>query len=123
MFGDKKGLERRLREKGGISAPATVTRAKQLASASKGNYTEGPMGPSDTSSYTGGGTDLGAWYSLELAVHPERAEPFTAKVRQFVNAPVTEGSQVRVLFDPNDHSKLCLDVEAMWDAFREQMDA
>jgi hypothetical protein len=121
MFGDKKGLERRLREKGGISAPATVTRAKELGSASKGNYSEGPMGPSDTSTYTGGGTDLGAWYQLELTVHAEGTEPFTAKVRQFVNLWLAEGSEVRVLFDPKDRSKVCVDTgasaEATSDAF------
>jgi hypothetical protein len=84
------------------------------------------MGPSDTSHYTGGGTDLGAWYSLELAVNPEGAEPFSARLRQFVNLPVTEGAKVRVLFDPKDHSKVCLDTEASAeatsDAFDEDMD-
>src|SRR5262245_10215125 len=107
MFGHNKRLERKLREKGGIQAWATVLESeKQWASTGGANVSPGQAG------------SMTIHQKLRLRVEPDGEPPFEATVKQVFNDSYgwhipQEGYSVKVLYDPTDHSKLVIDLEAM----------
>lgn len=52
------------------------------------------------------------WYRLHVEVRPPGQEPFDADFKQYVEWRLGPGSEVAVIFDPNDHSKICFDEQA-----------
>jgi hypothetical protein len=107
MFGRNKRLERQLEEHGGKEAWATVLESKQEWASTGGvNVAPGHAG------------SLSIHQKLKLRVEPDGESPFEATVKQVFNDthgwPIPqEGWSVTVLYDPNDHSKLVLDLDKM----------
>ena len=107
MFGHNKRLERKLKEQGGKEAWATVLESKQeWSSTGGGNVARGQAG-----SFT-------IHQKLELRVEPDGEPQFQATVKQVFNDtqgwPIPQdGWSVTVLYDPDDHSKLVLDLDKM----------
>jgi hypothetical protein len=107
MFGRNKRLERQLEERGGKEAWATVLTSKQEWASTGGvNVAPGQAGSASIHQ------------KLTLRVEPDGDSPFEATVKQVFNDthgwPIPqEGWSVTVLYDPNDHSKLVLDLDKM----------
>ena len=105
MLGHNDRLERKLKEHGGKRAWATVLESKEEWSSSGGfNKSPGQAG-----SFT-------AHQKLTLRVEPEDEPSFEEKVKQVFNdthgmSVPREGSSVSVIYDPDDHSKLVLDMD------------
>ncbi len=98
MFGEHKHLQHTLREHGGVTATAMVENANCLGS--------------ETSSGLHGST-FGYWFALKVAVRADGVEPFDASLHAFVHSYVIAGETIPVIFDPNDHSKICMDTETV----------
>jgi len=99
MFGHEKGLERKLNEQGGGTvAWATVVSAKgQWASSSN----------TGVSAFSAKVTDH---MKVTLNVEPEGQPAFEATVHQaFSGATPVDGWQVKVIYDPDDHSKIAIE--------------
>jgi hypothetical protein len=96
----RKHDEKKLREDGGRSAPATVTALKQ-----------GHIGMA-TGGQAFGGQNSTINYHFTLQVMPDGETPFEATVSDRIlisNSPPGVGSTIFVLFDPDDHSKVRID--------------
>ena len=59
------------------------------------------------------GTTFGYWFALKVAVKADGVEPFEASFRAFTHSYVLEGETIPVIFDPNDHGKICMDTESV----------
>jgi hypothetical protein len=114
MFG-RKSLEEKLREGNGASAPATILDRKNAVAV-------GVTGQSGLG---------GSRHRLALRVEPAGQAPFEAEVavadEKFPQWEMAEpGWAVVVLYDPKDHSKVALDVEAskekVYERFRHQIE-
>jgi hypothetical protein len=107
MLGHNKRLQRKLKEHGGNRAWATILESK------KGSTTTGGVNvvPGQAGSIT-------MRREFRLRVEPEGEPPFEAAVKQAFNDShgwqiPEEGWSVTVIYDPNDHSKVVMDVDAM----------
>jgi hypothetical protein len=98
MLGEHKHLQHTLREHGGVTATAMVERARCLGSETSSGFH---------------GTTYGHWFALKVAVSSEGAEPFEASFRAFVHNYLSEGETIPVIFDPDDHGKICMDTESV----------
>ena len=97
MFGNKKRLERKLSEEGGAVAWATVIDAATRWT-SGSNYENGP--------YTVGNNNH---MKVTLKVEPEGQPAFEATFHQtFPGRIPIKGFQVKVMYDPDDHSKIVI---------------
>lgn len=101
MFGNAEPLEQKLREGGGRSAPALITATKA-----------GKVMKSGDPAHAGIAQVL---WKVKLRVSPERGSAFNAEVKvpypQKGGGPPV-GSQVGVLYDPRDHTKIVIDQSA-----------
>jgi hypothetical protein len=97
MFGHKQGLERKLSEQGGTVAWATVVSAReQWASSSN----------TGVSAFSAKVTDH---MKVTLNVQPDGQPPFEATAEQaFAGSTPMDGWQVKVIYDPDDHSKIAI---------------
>jgi hypothetical protein len=96
VFGHKKGLEQQLQRDGGTVAWATIVNAKEQwsSSVSTGNRFSGHV------------TDH---MRVTLNVQPDGQPPFEATLHQaFSGATPMDGWQAKVIYDPNDHSKIAI---------------
>jgi hypothetical protein len=94
MFGNRKGLERQLREQGGKEAWATVLEAKDRWQSSMQTLSSRSV------------TDH---VRVKLRVEPDDEPAFEATFNQaFSGAVPFTGWQCKVLYDPNDHSKIAV---------------
>jgi len=107
VFGHNERLARRLKEKGGIRAWATVLDSeREWASTGGANVSPGQAG------------SITIHQRLRLRVEPDGSPPFETTVKQVFNDSYgwhvpQEGYSVAVLYDAADHSKLVIDMEAM----------
>jgi hypothetical protein len=107
MLGHNKRLERKLKEHGGERAWATVLESKrEWASTGGVNVAPGQVG------------SMTIHQQLRLRVEPDGQTPFEGTVKQVFNDSYgwhipQEGYSVTVIYDPNDHAKLVIDLEAM----------
>jgi hypothetical protein len=107
MLGHNKRLERKLRGHGGERAWATVLESeKEWASTGGTNVSPGQAG------------SITIHQKLKLRVEPDGEPPFEATVKQVFNDSYgwhipQEGWSVTVIYDPNDRSKLVIDLETM----------
>jgi len=107
MLGHNERLARKLNEQGGRRAWAAVLDSKQeWASSGGSNVAAGQAG-----SFT-------IHQRLRLRVEPDGEPPFEATVKQVFNDArgwhiPHEGDSVTVIYDPDDHSKLVIDLDAM----------
>jgi hypothetical protein len=106
MLGHNKRLERKLRD-GGARAWATVQESEQQWASTGGTN----VAPGQAGSMT-------IHQKLKLRVEPDGEQPFEVTVKQVYNDThgphiPQEGWSVKVLYDPTDHSKLVIDMEAM----------
>lgn len=106
-----KSLEKKLRQGNGRAASATVLDIKKGRSI---NWTV-----KDPNVTSGGMTETVGTASKDhykLRVEPDGEPPFEAEVvireDQFMAFAPKVGSKIQVLFDPDDHSKLAVDVQA-----------
>jgi Short C-terminal domain len=97
MLGEHKHLQRTLREHGGVTATAMVEQAHCLGTETSSGFH---------------GTTCGHWFALKVAVSADGVEPFEASFRAFVHSYVIAGETIPVIFDPNDHGKICMDTES-----------
>jgi hypothetical protein len=107
MFGRNKRLERKLKEQGGKQAWATVLESKKQG-ASTGGFNVAP----------GQAGSITIHRELRLRVEPGGEAPFEATVKQVFNDShgwhiPEEGWSVTVTYDPNDHSKVVIDLDKM----------
>jgi hypothetical protein len=98
MLGEHKHLQNTLRNHGGVTATAMVEQAHCLG-------TERSSGLH--------GTTYGYWFALKVAVTADGVQPFDASLRAFVHSSVSEGQTIPVIFDPQDHGKICMDTESV----------
>jgi Short C-terminal domain len=98
MLGEHKHLQHVLRDHGGVVGTAMVEHAHCLGT--------------ETSSGFHGST-FGYWFALKVAVKAEGVEPFDASFRAFVHTYLITGQTIPVIFDPNDHRKICMDTESV----------
>jgi hypothetical protein len=97
MFGNKKGLEHQLSEQGGTVAWATVIEAKDQWDSSVNT---------GVSAFSARETEH---MKVTLNVQPDGEPAFEATFKQaFSGAAPMKGWQVKVIFDPNDHSKIAI---------------
>ena len=107
MFGHNTHLEQKLREGGGRQAWATVLESeRQWASSGGFNTAPGQAG------------SMTIHQRLKLRVGPDGAAPFECTVKQVFNDTKgwhipEEGYSVKVLCDPDDESKVVIDLESM----------
>jgi hypothetical protein len=107
MFGRNKRLERKLKEQGGKQAWATVLESKKQGASTGGfNVTPGQAG------------SITIHRELRLRVEPGGEAPFETTVKQVFNDShgwhiPEEGWSVTVTYDPNDHSKVVIDLDKM----------
>jgi hypothetical protein len=107
MFGHNERLARKLKEKGGVRASATVLESeKEWASTGGVNVSSGQAG------------SMTIHQKLRLRVEPDGEPPFETTVKQVFNDSYgwqvpREGYSVGVIYDPGDHSKLVIDMDAM----------
>lgn len=107
MLGHNERLARKLKEQCGARAWATVLESdKQWGSAGGSNIAPGQAG------------SLTIHQKLKLRVEPDGEPSFEATVKQVFNDShgwhiPQEGYSVQVIYDPNDRSKLVLDLGAM----------
>lgn len=94
MFGNKKGLEKELRESGGAEAWATVLEGKEKWSSTNRGFRS---------------TTFTEHMRLKLRVEPEGQPPFEAEFSQAFheNLPMS-GFQCKVIYDPDDHSRIAV---------------
>lgn len=98
MFGNKKGLEHKLSEHGGVAAWATIISAETLWT-SQSHTNSADM-------YAAGSTHH---MKVRLKVEPERDLAFEATFKQaFPNEIAHNGWRAKVIYDPNDHSKIAI---------------
>ncbi len=98
MFGNKKGLERKLSEHGGVTAWATIISAETLWTS------QGATNSADI--YAPGSTHH---MKVRVKVEPEREPAFEATFKQtFPNEIAHNGWRAMVIYDPNDHSKIAI---------------
>jgi hypothetical protein len=98
VIGEHKHLQRTLRDHGGVTATAMVETAHCLGTETNSGFH---------------GTTFGYWFALKVAVKADGVEPFEASFRAFTHSYVIEGETIPVIFDPNDHGKICMDTEAV----------
>jgi hypothetical protein len=111
MLGEHKHLQHALRDHGGVTATAMVEQAHCLGRETSSGFH---------------GTTYGYWFALKVAVRADGAEPFEASFRAFVHEYVSDGETIPVIFDPDDHGKICMDTESVereHDADREAANA
>jgi len=97
VFGNKKGLERKLTEQGGTVAWATVIDSGTRWTSGT-NYENGP--------YTVGNK---SHMKVELKVEPEGEPAFESSFKQVFPGKIPiKDFQVKVIFDPSDHSKIAI---------------
>jgi Short C-terminal domain len=107
VFGHNKRLERKLKEEGGQRAWATVLESEQEWASTGGiNKAAGQAG------------SMTIHQRFKLRVEPEGEAPFEGDVKQVFNDThgwhiPDEGYSVTVIYDPDDHSKLVIDLEKM----------
>jgi Short C-terminal domain len=107
MLGHNKRLERKLEEQGGQRAWATVLEGKkQWASTGGFNVAPGQAG------------SITIHREFRLRVEPDGEAPFETTVKQVFNDShgwhiPEEGWSVTVIYDPNDHSKVVMDLDKM----------
>ena len=98
MFGNKKGLERKLREQGGTIAWATI-----LASDEKWRSARG----GDTG--FGGPTSITDHMKVTLRVEPDGEPTFEATFKQAFDSHIPRpGGRAKVIYDPADHSRIAI---------------
>jgi hypothetical protein len=94
MFGNKKGLEKKLRESGGVVAWATVLEAKN-------------RWQSETSTFTS--YKVTDHMHVKLRVEPDGEPPFEVEFSQaFSGAAPFKGGSCKVIYDPDDRSKIAM---------------
>jgi hypothetical protein len=98
MLGEHKHLQHTLRDHGGVTATAMIERAHCLGSETNSGFH---------------GTTYGYWFAVKVAVRADGGEPFEASLRAFVHNYLIEGETIPVIFDPNDHDKICMDTESV----------
>jgi hypothetical protein len=98
MFGNKKGLEQKLREQGGTVAWATILSADEKWRSARGG-----------DSGFGGPGQITDHMKVTLQVEPEGELPFEATFKQaFPGHTPRIGGRAKVIYDPADHSKIAV---------------
>ncbi len=98
MFGNKKGLEHKLREQGGTVAWATIVSADEKWRSAHGGDT-GFGGPSQITDHM----------KVTLQVEPEGEPAFEVTFKQaFASHMPRPGGRARVIYDPADHSRIAV---------------
>jgi hypothetical protein len=98
MLGEHKHLQHALRDHGGVTATAMIEQARCLGSETNSGFHD---------------TTFGYWFALKVAVRADGVEPFDASFHAFAHGYLTEGETIPVIFDPQDHSKICMDTESV----------
>ncbi len=98
MLGEHKHLQHILRDRGGVTATGMVERAHCLGTETNSGFH---------------GTTYGYWFALKVAVRADGVDPFEASFRAFVHNYLIEGQTIPVIFDPEDHDKICMDTESV----------
>ncbi len=98
MFGNKKGLERKLREQDGTVAWATIVSAEERWRSARGGDTG-----------FGGPTSVTDHMQVTLQVEPEGEPAFEVTFKQAFPTHVPRpGGRAKVIYDPADHSKIAI---------------
>lgn len=98
MFGSKKELAAKLREQGGVEAPATITDAAILWT-SQGHTDSGDVDAPGTTKHC----------EVTVKVEPDGQSSFEAKFKQtFPNQIPHPGQQAKVIYDPDKRSKIAI---------------
>jgi hypothetical protein len=69
------------------------------------------------------GTTYGYWFTLKVAVRADGVDPFDASFRAFAHSYLLEGKTIPVIFDAQDHDKICMDTESVEHARDEHREA
>jgi hypothetical protein len=109
MFGNDRGLEKRLRKGAGKTARAILVDAKKGHWVSSTGGSESQLANSAKVTWT-----------LTLRVMPDGEPPFEAMVKEGfrVGSRPSPNYEYKVLYDPRDHSKVAIDHTPMTDAER-----
>lgn len=109
MFGNDRALEKRLRKGAGKTARAMIVDAKKGHWVSSTGGNESQLANSAKVTWT-----------LTLRVTPDGEPPFDATVKEAFRAGgrPTINDDIKVLYDPQDHSKVVIDHTPMTDAER-----
>jgi len=109
MFGNDRGLEKRLRKGAGKTASATLVDAKKGHWVSSTGGSESQLASSAKVTWT-----------LTLRVMPDGEPPFEAMVKEAfrVGSRPSPNGEYKVLYDPQDHSRVAIDHTPMTDAER-----
>jgi hypothetical protein len=98
MFGNKKGLEHKLREQGGTVAWATIVSADEKWRSARGGDS-GFGGPSQITDHM----------RVTLQVEPDGEPTFEVTVKQaFSSHTPRPGGRAQVIYDPADHSRIAI---------------
>jgi hypothetical protein len=98
MFGNKKGLEQKLREQGGTVAWATIVAADEKWRSARGGDT-GFGGPSSITDHM----------KVTLQVEPDGEPAFEVTFKQAFSAHAPRpGGRAKVIYDPADHSRIAI---------------
>ena len=98
MFGNKKGLEHKLREQGGTEAWATILAADEKWASARGGDS-GFGGPSHITDHM----------KVTLQVEPEAEPTFEVTFKQaFPGHTPRPGGRAKVIYDPADHSRIAI---------------
>ncbi len=98
MFGNKKGLEKKLREQGGTVAWATILSTDEQWRSARGGDTG-----------FGGPTHVTDHMKVTLQVEPEGEPAFEVTFKQaFPGHMPRPGGRAKVIFDPADHSRIAI---------------
>ena len=98
MFGRDKDLVAKLREQGGVEAPATITDAAILWTSQGHTNSADIDAPGDTKHC-----------EVTIKVTPEAEAPFEEKFKQtFPDHIPHPGQQAKVIYDPDKHSKIAI---------------
>ncbi len=106
-----KSLEQKLRDGNGRAASATVLGIEK----GKSLHWKNETGPHGSGNYVDEGTVSKDRYRLQVQPEGEPAFDVVVKIREdlfFGAYAIGVGSSVTVLFDPNDHEKVAVDVAA-----------
>jgi hypothetical protein len=98
MLGEHKHLQHTLRDHGGVTTTAMVEQAHCLGTETSSGFH---------------GTTYGYWFALKVAVKADGIDPFEASFHAFMHSYVIEGETIPVIFDPQDHTKICMDTEVV----------
>lgn len=110
MFGSRTHLEQKLRDHG-VKGRAEVLERKLAGSASSATL---PVNMDDPLEVWNSGRYI---WRLKLRVQGDGTPDWEGRVTCQLGVPVRTGTELPVLYDPDDHGKLMVDTEAVFAAF------